>query len=283
MIKKALMAVAMLCIGIAAHAQHYTTTGDFDRISKVTFGFGLNTYIGDLRKFRENKFQSALSTSLAYEHLFTDKIAIRSSLSLYTIKAADSLSVAASQKQRNLSFKATNFEFVVQALYFRFRHPYSGYKDRAFANPYFHLGLGVTTNKPKAELAGTEYELRPLRLEGVDYGSVALVVPVGVGVNIFVKKNVDLQLEVQYTMALTGYLDDVNANYRDPSSFDNSVAMDLSDRRVELGLDAAPAGSPRGNGGNDAYLRFGFRLGYYLPKSLYGKSSIRCKVTRKAR
>ena len=283
MIRKTFLIASILCIGAFSYAQHYTTTGDFDRISKVTFGLGVNTYIGELRRFSDNRLQAGLSASLAYEHLFTDNIALRGSLSLYNIKASDSLSFIVSRRERNLSFDATNFEFVVQALYFAYRHPYTGYKDRAFANPYFHLGLGVTTNRPKAELAGTEYELRPLRTEGVDYGSLALVIPVGVGVNIFMSKNVDLQLEVQYTLALTGYLDDVSANYRDPSSFADPVAAALSDRRVELGLDPAPAGSARGTGGNDAYLRFGFRLGYYLPKSLYGKSSIRCKVAKKTR
>lgn len=273
----------LVCIGSLTQAQHYTTTGDFDRISKATFGFGINTYIGELRRFNDSKLQAGLSTSLAYEHLFTDKIAIRGSLSLYSIKAADSLSALGNNRQRNLSFRANNVEFVVQALYFRFRHPHTGFKDRAFANPYFHLGLGVTTNKPKATLAGTEYELRPLRTEGIDYGSLALIVPVGAGVNFFITREIDLQVEVQYTLALTGYLDDVSGNYRDPSSFADPVAAQLSDRRPERGLDPAPAGTARGTGGNDAYLRFGFRLGYYLPKSLYGKSSIRCKVTKKTR
>ncbi len=283
MIRKAFFTALLVCTGALAQAQHYTTTGDFDRISKVSFGFGLNTYIGELRRFTDNKIQAGLSTSLAYEHLFTDKIAIRSSLSLYKIKADDALSTLGDNRRRNLSFESNNVEFVVQALYFRFRHPHTGYKDRAFANPYFALGLGVTTNKPKATLAGTEYELRPLRTEGVDYGSLALIIPVGAGVNFFINKNVDLQFEVQYTMALTGYLDDVSGNYRDPSSFADPVAAQLSDRRPEIGLDPAPAGSARGDGGNDAYFRLGFRIGYLLPKSLYGKSSIRCKVTKKTR
>lgn len=285
MIKKSLLLLTALFISTIIQAQHYTTTGDFDRISKVTFGLGLNTYMGDLRGLGDNRLQAGLSTTLAYEHLFTDRIALRGSLSLYSIKAADSLSFIRSERERNLSFKATNVEFVAQALYFAFRHPHSGYKDRAFVNPYFHLGIGITTNKPKAELNGTEFNLRPLRTEGVDYGSMALVIPVGFGVNIFVNKNVDLQLEMQYTLALTQYLDDVSGNYRDPSSFSDlgGEAAQLSDRRVELGFDPAAAGDPRGSGGNDAYLRLGFRLGFYLPKSLYGKSSIRCKVAKKTR
>ncbi len=285
MIRRSLLLLTVLFISAICQAQRYTTTGDFDRISKVTFGLGVNSYIGELRRANDPKLQAGLSASVAYEHLFTDNIALRGSLSIYSIKADDRLSAIRARRERNLSFKATNFEFTAQALYFAFRHPPSGYKDRAFANPYFHLGLGVTSNKPKAELNGEEFELRPLRTEGVDYGSLALIIPVGFGVNVFINRNVDLQLEMQYTLALTGYLDDVSGNYRDPSSFGDptSPAALLSDRRVELGLDPAAAGSPRGDGGNDSYIRLGFRLGFYLPKSLYGKSSIRCKVAKKTR
>ena len=109
--------------------------------------------------------------------MFTDKISIRSGFSIYNIQADDSLSTLPSNNARNLNFKATNVEFVVQAVYYSFRHPASGYKDRAFANPYFHLGLGITSNNPKAELNGTEYELRPLALEGTQYGRMAMIIP----------------------------------------------------------------------------------------------------------
>jgi hypothetical protein len=284
MFKSRLIILFSIILSQSISAQQYVTTGDFDRLSKVTFGLGLNTYFGELSNIgTDTKLNFGLSTSLGYEHLFTDKISLRGSLSIYTIKGADSVSVDRERIARNLSFKATNVEFTAQALYYAFPHPHSGFKDRAFANPYFALGLGVTTNKPIATLAGTDYELRPLRLEGIEYGTLAVVIPVGAGVNIFINRYMDLQLEVQYTYALTGYLDDVSANYRDPSSFVNPIAGQLSDRRVELGFDPAAAGDPRGAGSNDSYLRFGFRLGYYIPGSLYGKSSIRCKVAKKTR
>lgn len=284
MIRARLFILLFVVLTNTVYAQHYVTTGDFDRISKASIGFGLNTYFGELTNLgSDTKVLLGLSTSLGYEHLFTDKIALRASLSIYSIKGADSLAITGDRIRRNLSFKATNVEFTGQALYYLYRHPASGYKDRAFANPYVHLGLGVTTNKPKATLAGTDYELRPMRLEGIEYGTLAVVIPVGLGVNFFINRYVDLQLELQYTAALTKYLDDVSANYRDPSSFADPIAAQLSDRRIELGLDPVPAGDPRGNGANDSYLRVGFRVGYYLPKSLYGKSSIRCRVSKKTR
>lgn len=283
----------VIAIGFQFHskAQQYVTTGDFDRLSKVSFGIGLNTYFGELRKANDPKLQSGLSVSFGYEHLFTDQIAIRTSLSVYKIQADDSLSPIPDNKIRNLSFKATNFEFVVQGMYYAFRHPASGYKDRAFANPYLHLGIGVTSNNPKTELAGTTYDLRPLSLEGVQYGGLTLAIPMGFGFNFFLSRNFDLQMELQYTMTMTGYLDDVSSVYRDPASFSETNGIDattlglLSDPRAALTPPQTPvvAGTPRGDGGNDSYLRFGFRLAYFLPKSLYGKSSIRCKVIKRTR
>ena len=161
--------------------------------------------------------------------------------------------------------------------------PSSGYKDRAFANPYFLIGAGITSNNPTAEINGTDVKLRPLRLEGEDYGSLAMIVPVGAGINFFINRYVDFQVEFQYTMAFTGYLDDVSGVYRDPISFADPIAAQLSDRRPEIGLAPAAAGDPRGNGSNDSYIRLGFRLNYYLPKSLYGKSSMRCIVNKRTR
>lgn len=289
--RKLILLSFFILINAWAAAQQFVTSGDFDRLSKASIGLGLNTYVGELRRISDAKFQSAPSISIGYEHLFTDNIAIRTSFSIYKIQADDSLSPISSNKVRNINFKATNAEFVVQALYYAFRHPSSGYKDRPLINPYFHLGLGITSNNPKTELAGTEYKLRPLSLEGVQYGGIAIAVPLGVGANIFISRNFDIQFEMQYTIALTGYLDDVNGVYRDPSSFSDTDGVDaatlglLSDPRAALTPPIAPvsAGTVRGDNSNDGYLRFGFRLGYYLPKSLYGKSSIRCKVIKRTR
>lgn len=289
--KKVFLLALLLLLPFALSAQQYVTSGDFDRLSKASIGFGLNTYFGELRRAQDGNFQFGGSVSLGYEHMMTDQIALRTSLSIYKIQADDSLSIIPDRKVRNMNFHATNVEFVVQAMYYVFRHPASGYKDRAFANPYFHLGLGVTSNNPKAELNGTTYDLRPLTLEGVQYGGLALAIPLGMGVNFFISRNVDLQLDLQYTMALTGYLDDVSGVFRDPASFNDTQDVDaatlglLSDPRTALNppVDALPAGAPRGDGTNDSYLRVGFRLAFYLPKSLYGKSSIRCKVSKRTR
>ena len=200
LVRKSSLFLFALLFSSVTFAQQYVTTGDFDRFSKASIGFGLNTYLGELRRVNDPSLQTGLSMSLGYEHLFTDNIALRASLSIYSIKADDALSPIPANKVRNINFKATNVEFVAQALYYMFRHPASGYKDRSFANPYIHLGFGVTSNNPNTTLAGTDYKLRPLSLEGVQYGGLAVVVPFGAGVSIFVSRYVDLQIEFQYKM-----------------------------------------------------------------------------------
>ena len=293
--KTPILITFLAVIAMQAHAQRFVTTNDFDKLSKVTVGFNINTYFGELRRVQDPKLQGAFGFGIGYEHLMTDNIALRTNLAVYTIKADDSLSTIPAQRQRNLNFKATNIEFAVQGMYYMFRHPHKGYGYRAFLNPYFHLGVGITTNNPKAQLksgphAGT-YDMRPLRIEGQQYSGMSVIVPFGVGFDIFVSREFDIQLDLQYTATFTGYLDDVNGVYRDPASFTDTNGVpaeamrQLSDPRTVLSppIEAVPAGTPRGDGSNDGYFRVGFKVGYYLPKSLYGKSSIRCRVVKKTR
>lgn len=277
------------------NAQRFVTTNDFDRLSKVTFGPTINTYFGELRRINDPKLQAGLGFGIGYEHLMTDNIALRANLSIYNIKADDALSVIPANQTRNLNFKATNLEFVVEGMYYMFRHPTSGYRDRAHVNPFIHLGFGITTVDPKQELknganAGT-YKMRQLSVEGEQYGTLAMVVPVGIGIDFFVSREVDIQIDFTYHAAFTGYLDDVSGVYRDQSSFTDTNGIpaatlaQLSDPRTNLDppVDAVDAGTPRGNGSNDGFFSVGFKVGYYLPKSLYGKSSIRCRVVKKTR
>ena len=289
MVKKGLLLTAALFVINLSYSQQYVTTGDFDRTSKLSFGVNANVYSGELREIQDPKIQAGAGFTLGYEHFLrsSKNVSLRGNFSIYSIKGSDELAPAQERESRNLSFKATNFEFTVQALYYLKPLASTGYKDRAFINPYVMLGAGITSNNPTAELdnAGiiTEYKLRPMKLEGQEYGSLAVVIPVGLGLNFFVNRLFDFQIEAQYNMTLTGYLDDVSTVYRDPISFADPIAAQLSDRRPEIGLPPAAAGDLRGNGKNDAYFRIGFRLNYYLPKSLYGKSSIRCVVNKRTR
>ena len=69
-------------------------------------------------------------------------------------------------------------------------------------------------------------------------------------------------MDVTYTMALTGFLDDVNGVYRDPSHstilmrYQRQLWVYFQTQRVLTpALDPLPTGSARGDGTNDSYLR----------------------------
>jgi hypothetical protein len=289
-----LLGLILMLIASKAEAQRFVTTNDFDRLSKVTFGPSINSYFGELRRFKDPNLQLGLGFGLGYEHLMTDNIALRTKVAVYTIKADDALSSVPANQTRNLNFKSTNLEFVVEGMYYIYRHPKTGYRDRPLVSPYFHLGIGVTSNNPQATLkSGTPgtYKMRPLSIEGEQYGSLAFIVPVGVGIDLYVSREIDIQFDLSYSVAFTGYLDDVSGTYRDQASFTDtnglpaSLLAELSDPRTVLDppVPAVAAGTRRGDGTNDGYLRLGIKVGYYLPKSLYGKSSIRCRVLKKTR
>jgi hypothetical protein len=286
-----LILAAFLTVPFFSHGQRFVTTKSFDRLSKVYGGVGITAYFGELRRSQDPGLQPGIGFNIGYDHLFTDNIALRAQLGMYTIKSTDALATDPDQRERNLNFKATNFEFMVEGMYYVFRHPRSGYRDRAFVNPFFHLGVGVTTNNPIQTLNGTDYKMRPLSIEGEQYGSLALMVPLGFGFDVFVSRNWDVQFDFRYNYVFSGYLDDVNGVYRDQASFTDTEGVpaatmaQLSDPRTALTppVAAVPAGTNRGNGTNDAYLVASIRVAYHLPKSLYGKSSIRCKVVKRTR
>jgi hypothetical protein len=132
--------------------------------------------------------------------------------------------------------------------------------------------LGLTYFNPRAKLHDEWYALQPLHTEGIQYQKFHLVVPVGFGLGIQVTDQRQIGFEMSYRFTFTDYLDDVSTRYRDPNSFTDPIAAALADRRPEIGLDKARAGTRRGNSGkNDGYLLFGVKVFHQLP----GKGPVR--------
>ena len=103
--KKSLLLFLFVIVSFNGFSQQYVTTGDFDRLSKVTFGIGFNTYFGELRKAQDPDLQLGLSASIGYEHMFTDNIAIRTGFAVYKIQADDSLNRLPVNKTGTLTLK----------------------------------------------------------------------------------------------------------------------------------------------------------------------------------
>ena len=240
----------------------YQKTGQL----QLTAGIGVTKYFGELSNEKKlGDFNPHISLGLNLP--LRGRWSIRPEVSYYRISAADAdLPEGDSRRVRNLSFRSDNLELSGSVVY--------GFhaKDQRFKasklRPYMMAGIGVTYFNPKAALDGTWHQLQPLYTEGIKYKKFHLIIPVGIGLAVVLADQWKLGLEMSYRLSFTDYLDDVSTNYRDPASFTDPIAADLADRRPEIGLDKAPAGSPRGNSNsNDGYLFFGLKLFHQLPGS----------------
>lgn len=165
--------------------------------------------------------------------------------------------------ERNLSFRARNLELSFVGI-FHFINKSSNASGRAGFVPFAIFGIGVTTNDPKAELDGSIYSLRPLTLEGVQYGKYAFVMPMGGGVRTKINETFDISLEGSYRATFTNYLDDVSTVDVQQNEF---PAVALSDRSL---THPKLTGDQRGDPSNmDGYFIMSLKVQYYLPNDLF--------------
>lgn len=230
----------------------------------VTAGFGANYYVGDLT---DNSFSSGIrispNFSAGLQQRINDRIHLRAELLWYQIAGADSLSNEFGKVERNLSFRARNLELSFVGI-FHFINKSSNASGRAGFVPFAIFGIGVTTNDPKAELDGSIYSLRPLALEGVQYGKYAFVMPMGGGVRAKINEAFDISLEGSYRVTFTDYLDDVSTVYVKHNDYPASI---LADRSL---TELKDEGMQRGDPSNmDGYFIMNLKVQYYLPNDLF--------------
>lgn len=182
------------------------------------------------------------------------------------------------QHRRNLSFNSNVFELTLQGdfNFYKFvpADPYYNW------TPYITLGVGVFSYDPFAYLNGNKYFLRPLGTEGQGtaaypdrkpYNTMALVVPIGVGVKYAINDRMNLGFEVVYRYTGTDYLDDVSKTYVGSDKFPPlpdgtpSAAQLLQDRSYETGDIIGVEGRQRGySKQKDAYVLAEFTLSFNL-------------------
>ena len=237
---------------------------------QITFGVGTASYHGDLKQSQVN-FDASPTITGSVEFPIKGRFSLRGDLSWYKISSDDKEKEESGRPfTRNLSFTSSNFEFGVQGV---FQITPTGPRPRTNFSTYALAGLGATYYNPKAELNGTKHELRPLMTEGNDYGSIALVIPIGAGFNYRINYDWSIGLEAAYRFTTTDYLDDVSEVYLGVDAFPNgSIAQQLSDRRPEIGLEPWPAGHIRGDADqNDGYLIVTARATFHFNQGLYYK------------
>lgn len=247
------------------------------RRTSVFVNAGGTQYVGDLWEIGD-ELNPGLTFGIGIRQRIAPMFSVRGDLSFYNIKGDDRLTTDFGRNNRNLSFKADNFEASLMGVFHVF--PHYSYQQRPGFNLYFFGGLGVTTNNPKARYQGNWYNLRSIQTEGVNYNGLVRVIPMGSGLSYKLSEKVDFGFEIAYRVVDTDYLDDVSNTYRPSGSFSDPIHRELSDRRTTNRGDLTDR---RGNSTqNDSYWFVNFKLEYYLPYSFTHKLS-RKKSTEKFR
>ncbi len=275
MAKRLLILFTAIFCSAVLQGQSFLSNQYNDRYFMVNAGIGQTAYFGELN----HRFQLEEGLShynLGLEARLLNHISARTEFILYKISGRDSDAPDSSFfKQRNLSFKSTNFEANFQLQYYIF--PYNDiYHRRRSIEPFIAAGVGFTTLNPKTKFGGSDVKLRGLQTEGVDYGPISIVIPLGFGAKFKISQFVSLILEASYRFTFEDYIDDVSTVYI--SSFESELAGTLSNRRGEVDIlnqafyDQLVVGQPRGKPGNDdSYLGFAIKVEYYLPSNLFSK------------
>ena len=246
----------------------------------ASIGTGTASYFGELNNPKD-RFDTKLNLEIGLEYKFHPRVSPKLLFTVFQLEGDDRQADETSRQQRNLRFRSTNFELALVGI-IQFIEDPPRYYQRPNLNGYFFGGLGVVYYNPKADVPDEDYSgnafpnageyvaLRPLQTELQSYGSVALVIPFGIGLRYKINPWFNLSLEAGYRMSFTDYLDDVSTTHPGPGAFSDPLSEALSDRRPELDLAALPAGSRRGNPDkNDGYFIWNIQIEYYL-QSLFG-------------
>jgi len=229
-------------------------------------------------------------------------------LNYVRIQNADSLSENFRRNARNISFRNNMFETALRAEYTFFKVADFGGRGyyRTDMSFYTFAGAGFLIHNPQAQYNGDWVNLRDYKTEGPEnaYGIAALTLPVGMGVNVTLKKKFRIGFEVGWRFTNTDYLDDTSKRYSNPEFIKSEIQAALVSPTTEASFARASelwfgpgevpaienfqAGSDRrGNpDNNDGYLVVNFSLSYVIrgqsnfSRSRYSFISARKRTTR---
>jgi Outer membrane protein beta-barrel domain len=246
----------LLALNINAQESPQGLNGGSSSKFSISAGAGTANYYGDLMQKSGLYSQTSFSFSAGVAYSFISKLSGRFDFGIQKVQAADSKSKGAQYKARNLSFKSTVFDMALSA-------EYSILDVSKFpATPYISAGVGIMFFDPYANGAnGKKQKLRELGTEGQGlaaypnrkiYKKSAVEFPLGIGVKYPLSERLNLQLEFNYHITGTDYLDDVSTNgYPDKTLLDarNPTTAKFTWRGNEVGGEAYPKNLalPRGN------------------------------------
>lgn len=249
-------------------------------VQEGEFGIGLGAghYFGDLNT-RAKLNRPKLAAGLFFRKNFGNYIALRLAGNFAQLGYSDVYNKHnEAMRRRNLSFNTNVWELALLGD-FNFYRFMPGDPDFHFT-PYVTLGVSAFSYDPYAYLKDEKYNLRQLGTEGQGsslypdrkpYGTMAMAIPLGVGVKYALNDRINLGFEVLYRFTNTDYLDDVSKTYADPAAFPAnpdgtpSIAFLLQDRSYETGPRIGGKDIQRGNSQNkDQFVTAMFTLSLNL-------------------
>lgn len=271
MFKSIVITGLLFSLAITTKAQLYD---GYSRPGEFGIAVGAGHYFGDLNT-RAALNRPKLSAGAFFIKHFNNYIGLKISANYARLGYSDIYSKNETQKRRNLSFNSNVWEFTASG-HFNFFHFMPGVEGYNFT-PYVSLGVGVMSYDPYAYLGGTKYFLRPLGTEGQgsstypdrkQYGTIAGVFPLTVGIKYALSESTNFFAEVGYRFTTTDYLDDVSTSYVGDQPFiypstgtvigvdgNPNPAYLLSDRSYETGDRIGVKDRQRGNSQQkDAYV-----------------------------
>ncbi len=239
-----LFTVSLFLLFQTAKAQYESVVHE----GEFGIGIGAAHYFGDLNT-RAHLNRPKPAVSLFFRKQFGNYIALRVAGTFAQLGYSDVYNKDNEyQKRRNLSFNTNIWELAVQGDFNFFKFLPNDPQFRF--TPYITLGVGAFNYDPYAYLQGKKYFLRPLGTEGQgsalypdrkQYSTMAICMPIGVGVKYSLTENINLGLEVLYRVTGTDYIDDVSRTYA-PDAFSQTlpdgsptVWYQLQDRSYETG------------------------------------------------
>lgn len=278
-----LLIFAILLITLSTNAQSWK----FLR-NEFSFGIGATSFLGELggadrigshniagiRDFEFNVTRPAIE--IGYRRFFSPNIAAKVGFTYGQVSGNDALTDEKFRNNRNLHFKSPIAELALRVDYFPFKE-YFGHIYRSNGvvgkrvnniSPYLFAGIGGFWYNPKAEYQGNWEKLRPLQTEGVEYSSLSIALPVGLGLKYAIDKQWSIGLEVGLRYTFTDYLDDVSTEYVDKSA-ESPMVQYLSNPALnnEGQTSWTTPGQQRGSAdANDSYVFAILSVNYKLLK-----------------
>ena len=289
----------------AIHAQHanFNSQRNWSLHKKeLQIGIGATQFNGDLggaegigRDYSLKDIDwpsTGLAFWLGYRQRFHPFFATTTSLCVFNLKGADSLSEEPIRNARNLHFKSFAIE-IQQRLEFifaanekvgcTFNLPGHYTKKNRSQQYYVFAGLGLCYFNPRAQNAAGEWvNLRPLRTENQEkaYSPITLTMPFGFGFRMGVSRMWRVGLELSYVKTFSDYMDDVSTIYADPN--DISFSDDPDAAYFANPVNGNPAYAPGEKRGDpnqkDAYYHMNIVVTRNLTYKDYGRQRTKLKL-----